>query len=30
VLGNGTVFGTAFLGNANMNAAGDPQTPTNP
>jgi subtilase family serine protease len=30
VLGNGTVFGTAFLGNANMKAAGDPQTPTNP
>jgi subtilase family serine protease len=30
VLGNGTVFGTAFLGNANMKAAGNPQTPTNP
>lgn len=30
VLGNGTVFGTAFLGKPNMKAAGDPQTPTNP
>jgi subtilase family serine protease len=30
VLGNGTVFGTAFLGNPNMKVAGDPQTPTNP
>jgi subtilase family serine protease len=30
VLGNGTVIGTAYLGNPNMGAAGDPQTPTNP
>jgi subtilase family serine protease len=30
VLGNGTVVGTAYLGNPNMKAAGDPQTPTNP
>jgi subtilase family serine protease len=30
VIGNGTVFGTAFLGKPNMKAAGDPQTPTNP
>jgi subtilase family serine protease len=30
VLGNGTVIGTAYLGNPFMKAAGDPQTPTNP
>ncbi|HEY3786167.1 MAG TPA: hypothetical protein VGL55_12860 [Steroidobacteraceae bacterium] len=30
VLGNGTVFGTAFLGKPNMKTAGNPQTPTNP